>query len=299
MPGITSLQHLASDGATCLVLTTGDIIVVQAETSPGEERIKIIGTVDDGIEAAEWSVDKESLAIVSSAGSLLLFDLSYDLLSETVFTPEDLKASKAVSVGWGKKETQFQGKRTRTLRDPTVPEMVDSGAISSSDDGETTISWRGDSGFLAVSSRLGSERRVIRVFSREGILDGVSEAVDGLEAGLSWRPEGNIIAGIQREASRLRVIFFERNGLRHGEFDLRLGQDEMSTWGRSVRLSWNHSSTVLAVQFVDRVQLWTMGNYHYYLKQEIFHSSKHSASKMIGTIWHPESDLCLGLYDAG
>lgn len=208
---------------------------------------------------------------------------------DVTMTSEDLKASNHVSVGWGKKETQFQGRGAKALKDPTMPEKVDAGVLSPHDDGEVTITWRGDGAYVAVSSIEGEARRLIRVYSREGVLDSVTEPVDGLEGALSWRPAGNLMAGIQRRSDRIDVVFFERNGLRHGEFSLRLSSEQMETTGKSIKLAWNSDSTVLAVILADSVQLWTMGNYHWYLKQHI------SLSKvgLTSLIWHPEKPLVL------
>ncbi|KAL1960232.1 hypothetical protein VTO42DRAFT_8775 [Malbranchea cinnamomea] len=266
---ILLLQYFADTLTTCLVMEGGDIIVVRDDPQPGEEKIEIVGTVDVGIDAAAWSPDEELLAIYTKSNTLLYMTREFDSIANITLTPEDLKVSQHVSVGWGKKETQFQGKRAKALRDPTVPEKVDEGKLSDFDDGKISLSWRGDGAYLAVNSVESGARRVIRVYSREGRLDSVSEPVDGLEGALSWRPAGNLIAGIQRRDDRIDVVFFERNGLRHGEFTLRLNKGERETWASNIQLDWNIDSTVLAVKFKDRVQLWTMGNYHYYLKQEI------------------------------
>ncbi|KAG9546977.1 IkappaB kinase complex, IKAP component, partial [Aureobasidium melanogenum] len=127
-----------------------------------------------------------------------------------------------------------------------------------------------------------------------GVLDSVGEPVDGLEGALSWRPAGNLMAGIQRRSDRVDVVFFERNGLRHGEFSLRLSAEDMESWASAITLAWNSDSTVLAVSFKDRVQLWTMGNYHYYLKQEIFADDTTEAESLaVRTAWHPEKPLYL------
>ncbi|KAL4921235.1 IKI3 family-domain-containing protein [Aspergillus aurantiobrunneus] len=265
---VLSLHYFADTLTVCLVLEGGDIIIVREEPLPGEDKIEIVGSVDVGITAAAWSPDEELLALTTAANTFLYMTREFENVAEITFTPEDLKASQHVSVGWGKRETQFQGKRAKALRDPTVPEKVDEGKLSGNEDGRTTISWRGDGAYVAVNSVV-EVRRAIRVYSREGVLDSVSEPVDGLEGALSWRPYGNLIAGIQRLDNRIDVVFFERNGLRHGEFTLRLTEEERSTWASNIRLSWNVDSTVLAVQFKDRVQFWTSGNYYYYLKQEI------------------------------
>ena len=296
---ILSLHYLADVATTCLILAGGDIYIIRDEPELEQERIEIVGSVDAGITAAAWSPDEELLAITTGAGTCLFMTREFEEVTNSTLSPEDLNLSKHVSVGWGKSETQFKGKRAKALRDPTVPEHVDEGTLSPNDDGRTTISWRGDGAYVAVNTIEAEKRRIIRVYSREGSLDSVSEPVDGLEQSLSWRPAGNLMAGVQRLDDHAEVVFFERNGLRHGQFSLRLTQGELKDWGSSISLKWNNDSSVLAVSFLDRVQLWTMGNYHYYLKQEINFGSDgnvpdvHSA---VGVAWHPEQPLRLGLY---
>jgi len=261
---------------------------VREEPLPGEDQIEIVGSVDAGITAARWSPDEELLAITTQADTVVFMSRSFEGVTDISMTVEDLKASNHVSVGWGKKETQFKGKGAKALRDPTIPEKVDEGVLSSDDDSSATISWRGDGAYLAISTIEGGNRRLIRVYSREGVLDSVSEPVDGLEGALSWRPAGNLIAGIQRLQNRVDVVFFERNGLRHGQFSLRLTEAQLQFPGQHIGLSWNSDSTVLAVILAECTQLWTMGNYHWYLKQEIKTSSLLPTSSLV---WHPEKSL--------
>jgi elongator complex protein 1 len=291
---ILSLQYFADNATICLILAGGDIVIVREEPLPGEDLIEIVGSVDEGIAAAVWSPDEELLAISTRANTLILMTRDFESIANVTLSPEDVQVSAHVSVGWGKRETQFQGKRAKALKDPTVPEHVDEGQLSSLDQMQTTISWRGDGAYLAVNSVQDENRRIIRDYSREGVLESVGVPVDGLEGALSWRPVGNLMAGIQRLSDRVDVVFFERNGLRHGEFSLRLSAEDMESWASAITLAWNSDSTVLAVSFKDRVQLWTMGNYHYYLKQEIFTNGTSEAESLpVRTAWHPEKPLCL------
>ena len=142
-------------------------------------------------------------------------------------------------------------------------------------------------------------RRVLLVYNREAGLQATSEAVAGLEHSIAWRLSGILIAGTQRfgfegggagKEERHDVVFFERNGLRHGEFGIRsvdlVSKDgnERLRWGYRVReLSWSSDSNVLALWVegsggdigmplhiiyshtkIDLVQLWITGNYHWY-----------------------------------
>jgi elongator complex protein 1 len=281
-----SLHHFSDSLTTILVLEGGDIVLVREYDNPQDGvHIEIMGSIDEGITAASWSPDEELLAISTKAQTVVFMSRGFDGVADATMTPEDLKLSKQVSVGWGKKETQFQGRGAKALRDPTIPEKVDQGVLSPQDDGRVTISWRGDGAYVAINSIEPGIRRVIRVYSRDGVLDSVSEAVDGMEGALSWRPSGNLIAGIQRKDNGVDVVFFERNGLRHGEFSLRPSEGlDLAT--NQIGLEWNSDSTVLAVTLGDRVQLWTTGNYHWYLKQEIL-----TAEKPISFKWHPEKPL--------
>ncbi|RYO78912.1 hypothetical protein DL762_008449 [Monosporascus cannonballus] len=293
---IVSLHHFADNLTTCLVLEGGDIVVVQESegSSPQDGvHIEIMGSIDEGITAARWSPDEEILAISTKAKTVVFMSRSFEGITDTIMTADDLKLSKHVSVGWGKKETQFQGRGAKALRDPTIPEKVDEGVLSPNDNGATTISWRGDGAYVAINSVEAGIRRVIRVYSRDGVLDSVSEPVDGIESALSWRPAGNLIASIQRLSDRVGVVFFERNGLRHGQFSLR-NPNERNILDDQIRLEWNGDSTVLAVTFNDRVQFWTMGNYHWYLKQEVF-----TETQPLSLTWHPEKSLRLASANSG
>ncbi|CUS09589.1 unnamed protein product [Tuber aestivum] len=290
---ILALHYFPDTFSTCVIFAAGDIVVVQEDPTPGVNKIEIVGSVDEGITAAAWSPDEEILAITTGASTFLLMTRGFEPIADVILSPNDLSASKHVSVGWGKSETQFKGKRARAMKDPTVPEKVDGGVLSPHDDNGTRISWRGDGEYLALSSVEDSKRRVIRVYSRDGSLDSVSEPVDGLEGPLSWRPAGNLMAGIQRFPERLDVAFFERNGLRHGEFTLRIPTDKVSD-EKILELLWSSDSSVLAVCFEGRAQLWSMGNYHWYLKQElVYPEGYHVAQRNLCVKWHSEKPLRL------
>ncbi len=143
----------------------------------------------------------------------------------------------------------------------------------------------GDGAYVAVNSIETGSRRAIRVYARGGALDGVSEPVDGLEGSLSWRPAGNLMAAVQRCADRVDVVFFERNGLRHGQFTL-TGPHACQDKKEKISLEWNLDSTVLAVTYENVIQLWIMSNYHWYLKQEI-----PTGPRCLAAVWHPEKPL--------
>ena len=189
-----------------------------------------------------------------------------------------------VNLGWGNQKTQFfgsVGKAGRdaaaglpaaTLQNPLAgPSNGETPGQSVHDDTATHISWRGDGAFFAVSTtfsitRTNESQRRIRFYSRTAVLQATSERTPGLEGTLAWQPSGSIIAAAASQASQ--IVFYERNGLRRYEFDLK---EEKLEYGSVIRqLAWNVDSTVLAV-WVERlnltpetgrhaVQLWRRNN---------------------------------------
>lgn len=316
--GLLSFIHFLEFGQLVFVLENGDIIIAtydQAAPDCDTTMVEIVGSFDLGVEAASWSCDEETLALMTKDHKIVLLSRSFDPISECVLNHEDIMVvdSKHVSVGWGKKETQFKGKGFRArerdalkhagldlleedspLRDPTVAEL-ETGTLSDSDNLKAKISWRGDSQFFAVTAieqvlvqdtHESYDRRVIRVYDREGVLDSVSEAVDGLTHNLAWKPQGAVYISTQQHIDQdgdltLDCVFFERNGLRRGHFNSRLDP----TVDDIVNIEWSCDSEVVLLQLKDRVQVWTTKNYHWYLKQEIH------CSKVVLAKFHPEKPL--------
>lgn len=176
-----------------------------------------------------------------------------------------------INVGWGSKQTQFHGSLGKAAAQ--APSVAAIGS-SPDDDSLPRVSWRGDGAFFVVSSLApptsdGFRRRTLRVYDRNAALQSTSEPVAGLEHPLIWRPSGNLIVGTQRfgfegggagREGRHDVVFFERNGLRHGEFGIRandimgdvkaMGEDGRK-WGYKIReVNWSSDSNVLSLWIV-------------------------------------------------
>ncbi|CUM67243.1 uncharacterized protein PRCAT00004936001 [Priceomyces carsonii] len=319
---LVSFTHFADSCQLIFVFGNGDIVLASYDSvqpDPDTTIVEIVGSIDNGLLTAKWSPDEEILALLTSDLKLVLISRMFEPITEKVLNPDDIKISdsKHVSVGWGKKETQFKGRGAKAierekealkhaglevkegmpLRDPTVAE-IERGTLSSFDLKGAKISWRGDCEYFSVSTiekvleedtQTSYDRRVIRVFNREGNLDSVNEAVDGLEHNLSWKPQGSLIASTQRSIDDegdevLDLIFYERNGLRHGQFNTRLDPTSAIIYD----LAWSSDSEILAFQLHDKVQLWTSKNYHWYLKQEINLKNQIKFMK-----FHPEKPLTL------
>ncbi|KAG2136870.1 pol II transcription elongation factor [Suillus cothurnatus] len=304
-PKVLSLRVIGESAQLILVTRSGDTVTWQLDES-GEliSGPDIVGSVDSGILCVEWSPDDTLLVMITGDENLILMTSTFDVLSEAPLHTEDFGEDAPINVGWGAKETQFHGSIGRAHLKPS-PQSQTQTPEDPNDDGLPRVSWRGDGAYFVVSSLArqtpqSGKGRVLRVYSNEARLQSTAEIVAGLEPSLSWRPSGNLIASTQKEirtgpsdtqrTGKHGVVFFERNGLPHGGFNLR-GDDRDS---RIKHLAWSSDSNVLAVHIErahgDVVQLWTTGNYHWYLKQEI---SAPLSTHFTSINWHPELNMRL------
>ncbi|WVO15396.1 hypothetical protein L204_103054 [Cryptococcus depauperatus] len=310
-----SLHYLADDRVLVALLAGGDIVTVTLEGPDGSVgTVEVVGSVESGIKAAAWSPDDEQIILVTGEDNIVCMTRNFDVIHEEPLRSEDFGEDKFINVGWGSKSTQFHGSIGKSAARQST--NVASSFSHPTDHGLPTISFRGDASFFAISS-LDSysndeqrSRRQIRIYSRDASaglkpkLSATSESLPGLEPALAWRPSGNLIStmirygyegGGEGREGRWDVGMIERNGLRHGGFELREHKDSWKE-GRIRGLGWNSDSEVLAV-WVERkdrdvLQLWSMKNYHYYLKQELF-SSEFGDTRFRGFKWHPEEPLSL------
>ncbi|KAF8058697.1 pol II transcription elongation factor [Lyophyllum atratum] len=311
---VISLHIIPELRRLSVIMRNGDITMISLEE---DATVEVEGTVEPSISAASWSPDESLLTIITGEDKLILMTTTFDVLSEAPIHATEFGEDAPINVGWGSKETQFHGSLGKAAAQAPAQAAIGS---SPDDDEAPRISWRGDGTFFVVSTLSppgpNLRRRTLRVYDREGALQSTSAAVAGLEHPLSWRPSGNLIVGTQRfgfegggagREGRHDVVFFERNGLRHGEYGIRVsdlgskGGSEQRKWGYRVReLNWSSDSNVLAI-WIDRddgdiVQLWTTGNYHWYLKQEIAApTANEQPGRFTSVAWHPEQALQLTL----
>ncbi|WFD19831.1 Putative elongator complex protein 1 [Malassezia caprae] len=332
-PGVPALPdvRLVSDGgdsvghvpALCVITGGGDMVLqpVGDEAGPAD----VVGSVDAGILAAAWSPDEDLLVLITggTVPHVLLMTRHWDVIHEAPLATDDFGTEAPVNVGWGSKATQFHGSEGKqaAMAAAQAPAAGDPrGPLVPDDDGLPRVSWRADGAYFVVSSAEPSadgahRHRLLRVYTRAGVLSATSDpSVRGISHVLAVRPIGNLIATSQRmggpyapgRTGRHDIVFFERNGLRHGEFSLREDAASMpdvplapsvpplAPWSREhtiERLAWNADGSILAVHLRRGarhvLQLWTTGNYHWYLKHEAEYDVLHDLT------WHPEQPLTL------
>ncbi|XP_037758297.1 elongator complex protein 1 isoform X4 [Chelonia mydas] len=285
---IVGIEDLPDEECVCVATAAGDVILCNLST----KQLECVGSVDTGLTTMSWSPDQELVLLVTGQQTLIMMTKDFEPITEREIHQDDFGERKFITVGWGKKETQFhgsEGKQAAHRKQTEVP------PASSSDDGRPRVTWRGDGQFVAVSAicpQTGA--RKVRVWSRELVLQSTSEPIPGLEQALAWKPSGSLIASTQEKPNKHDVVFFEKNGLLHGEFTLpfQKGQAKVN------ELLWNLDSSILAVWLEDLkneknsgtntyVQLWTVGNYHWYLKQSL-HFGSAEKSQLVSLRWDPE-----------
>ncbi|XP_027406256.1 elongator complex protein 1 [Bos indicus x Bos taurus] len=295
---IIGIQDLLDQESVCVATASGDVLLCNLNT----HQLECVGSVASGISVMSWSPDQELLLLATGQQTLIMMTKDFEPIMEQQIHQDDFGESKFITVGWGRKETQFHGSEGRQA----AFQMQMHESALPWDDHRPQVTWRGDGQFFAVSvvcPETGA--RKVRVWSREFALQSTSEPVAGLGPALAWKPSGSLIASTQDKPNQQDVVFFEKNGLLHGQFTLPFFKDEVKVNG----LFWNADSTVLAVWLEELqreensslktyVQLWTVGNYHWYLKQSLPFDTC-GKSKIVSLLWDPVSPyrlhvLCQG-----
>lgn len=165
---------------------------------------------------------------------------SFDPINEADLQLEGFGENQFITVGWGKKETQFHGSEGKAAA--LSKQTIQTQPLSKTDKGEPQISWRGDGALFAVNCiNQQTAERFVRIFDRKGDLLYTSERIPGLQGVVSWRPSGNVVACSQRLPNKHVICFLEKNGLRHGDFTLPFPIDVVTVR----QLLWNAESTIL------------------------------------------------------
>ena len=249
--------------------------------------LTLIGDVEAKLSHVIWSPDDEFVLLLTLASTVILLSRSFEPIKEISLAEAHHEAVKeaAVSIGWGKRETQFLGPGKRaTLRDAVHNKNEpEESFVQDSDveDNEASLfaAWSYDSTKFALcfhDPSLG--RRIFKVYDRDFSLLSVSEAPSNQkeylnDAIIAWRSCGNLLACYAPLSSS--ILFYEPNGLRHGEFMLK---SSLAPDFAINALAWNSDSSILAIVYHTKVasgiQFWTCSNYCWELKLDI--TSQHS-----------------------
>lgn len=193
--------------------------------------------------------------------NVILMFSTFDVLLESSL--HDKAEKEFITVGWGKKETQFHGsvgknaRKNQDIEQPNVEEL----------DKTITCCWRGDGEYFAVN-HVGNNGRMFKVFNKEGVIQYTSELCADLQVPIAWKPSGLWICKPQIHPNKYTITLFERNGLKHQELILPFKPEVEKV----VKLSWSQNSDIFLIETVKEndmrcLYFYTISNYHWYLKQ--------------------------------
>ena len=274
-----------SDGRLVLSFQSGLLVARDV----GLNNVEVVGNLPCGIQGIWKSPDDEILVLAAKDGAIILMT-SRDFEPLMEFYPYEATdaAFANVNVGWGAKETQFHGRAGKAARE-IVEEVV---PVAENENQAVFVDWRDDGLFFAISYVSPSDQiRKVRVFNREGQLQSTSELVSNLAPCLSWKTFRLITSSMSKPNGSNVIGFFEKNGLRHGEFDLPVES-------RVKMLVWNSDASILAAHIVeeksgnDVVQLWVASNYNWQLKKTW------TQKEVLSVMWDPMMPLSFFIFSA-
>ena len=250
-----SVKIVSETGAIACLSHSGHIVSIESNrlTDEWADQPEAEGCVEAGIVAASWNPDESMLVIITGNDSLLCMSCSFEPLNELPMVP----------------------------RSPECPCL---------------LSWRGDGmQFCLYSVDSADSVARIRVFDKDldmlfeghNVGDGAQSVVKNLLPAMAYATNGSLIAvAQQRTPKKQQIVFLERSGLRHGEFDLQDPKPPKCSEGcyDVIRLEWNLESTLLAVLLEFKrssadeddiavypwrvLQIYHRNNYYWYLKQQ-------------------------------
>uniref|UniRef100_A0A8C1ITS8 Elongator complex protein 1 n=1 Tax=Cyprinus carpio TaxID=7962 RepID=A0A8C1ITS8_CYPCA len=291
---VVAIQDLPDQESVCVATGSGDVILYNLNTS----QLECVGSVESGLTGMTWSPDQELVTLTTGQETIIMMTKDFEPITEVAINQDDFGEGKFITVGWGKKETQFHGSEgkqaahSHTLSQEVQPALP-------WDDRKPRITWRGDGQFFAVSTvcpQTGA--RKVRIWNRECVLQATSEVVNGLEQPLCWRPSGSLIASTQRHPNKHSVVFMEKNGLLHGDFNLPFGKEQVKVDLLCICYVQRSEIQVMVHEKLMIFQLWTVGNYHWYLKQSL-HFGSEPLRALACVCWDPEKPLRLHLLTRG
>uniref|UniRef100_A0A8R1TX78 Elongator complex protein 1 n=1 Tax=Onchocerca volvulus TaxID=6282 RepID=A0A8R1TX78_ONCVO len=262
---IISFDHLSDEYLLCAVLSSGAVLIVDYENGT-VERFDIVPVE---ICSARWAPDFHVLLLASSE-MLYFITRQFDILNEQPLKSSRSGREELMTVGWGSKETQFQGiagrKQLRKIDSEQQPTTV-----SECDQRRILLAWNGDANYVVISFVDNeTDSRRFCVFDHEGELISHLQQISNVEETLTYRPTGNLIAVSRCDGDKREIVFYERNGQRRSKFELGPHQGTIINW-----MGWNTDGNILCVQTknsagtAQEVSFWCVSNYDWMLKYRI------------------------------
>ncbi|KAK1284983.1 Elongator complex protein 1 [Acorus calamus] len=263
---ITAFDYLMEKEALVLGTSNGYLLLHTVDGNVTE----VVGRVEGGVKCISPSPDGALLAIASGFGQLLVMTHDWEVMYENSLQIPELDKNDLYDMD------------------------------STSDQFESSISWRGDGKYFGTLSGVNdvSHPQKIIIWERDsGSLHATSESKAFMPNSLDWMPSGAKVAvACDRKAEKKcpSIVFFEKNGLERSSFSI---DESMLTKVES--LKWNCSSDLVAAVVTcsgyDAIKIWSFSNNHWYLKQEI----RYSKEDRVKFLWDPTKPLHLVTWTVG
>jgi elongator complex protein 1 len=268
------MEHLPELDSVCCIVKSGRAFLCDLCGLTAEELdhgIKTESGATQKIANAAWSPDQLYCILIdenTQFAYLKTKDLSESYQQIPLSGDSGTARDSRVDVGWGKTETQFQGKAGKQAREVAKPSEY---TAHSTDDKFPYISWRPDSQLFAISYFVEGTRK-IKVFNLDGSFFQVSEPLPGLIGALSWSSENQFITSVQLKKSPpgLFVIFLEKNGYKYTHSEIKICDQNDGSIIISHTL-WNSQKFLCVVVYDIKanksiIQIWKKSNAQWYQK---------------------------------
>ena len=270
---LISIQHLPEIDSICCIFSNAKATLYDV-TSQSYEQHHLQNAKE--LVTAQWSPDQTILAIVdSSVTNCHLLTKEFEKIVTIPLQTEASGRDSNVNVGWGSRSTQFQGKAGKSNRETELPSEY---TADKTDNRDKQICWRPDGQYLAISYFLEGTRQV-RIFTRDGTYLAKSEPLPGLTGVLSWSTDLQLITAVQIKKSPpgIFIVFLEKNGLKHGEFQLsqtaNTGPDDSNFYENLIitDLIWSTDNYLTIAIYnkkynTSRIEIWKRYVYQWYKK---------------------------------
>ncbi|CAD5207470.1 unnamed protein product [Bursaphelenchus okinawaensis] len=237
------------------------------------EAVEDTGVVFEPVWGASWSPGYQNL-VVATENTLLLFSRDLDVISESEVKPNYAGKEELQTIGWGSKETQFQGSVGKGAREVADKDRQLTLLVEyDQEQFGTLIKWRADGQVLAISNTevvAGAKCRRVRIWDSDLNFLALCDPLSGIEPTLEVLPSRNLFVtsrtSVDEEKTR-SLWFYEQNGQYRKNVTLEK-QDNMKLQS----IQTNCDGTILALVFdsdtnVDAIaqpggelQFWTLSN---------------------------------------
>lgn len=259
-------DFLYDDGKIFALLDNGTALLI--DIIP--KKIEVVELVNDEVYGGSWAPDAHVLAIASKE-CIYFVSREFDIISQEQLNPTSAGQSELMSVGWGSKQTQFQGSSAAKRRTADV-ENEEETEVSATDSQRPMLSWSGDSQCVAVSF-VDEQKRTRRtcLWSDEGELISRLQPFPHIEEALTYRSSQNVVVMSSLHNGIRKLVFFERNGQVLSQFALESTYVEC---GNVIWMSWNATCSILAMRIksigiAEQVQWWSLSNGTFSLKYRL------------------------------